>query len=315
MIEMLFGIYGLICWLIFKKFKLLPINLWTMVTAVFILLVVLAMGFLWMGRYQPMTHHARTISVTTPIVSEVSGRVIEVVGQGGRDLKQGDVLFRIDPTPFEARRDAVAAQYTLAKTRLEQEQGLVDQGAGNRYDLDRATSEAERLNAELRTAEFQLEATVVRAPADGFVTQVLIRPGQMVTPMAFNQVMVFVHDEGPYLVAGFAQNAVQFIDPGDEAEVAFYGAPGRVFSAKVVSLQPVLAEGVVAASGRLMTLDGKRAGRLPVLLEITGDLEGYQLPSGSSGLATVYTGKKHHLNLLRKVIIRIKSWENWVFVP
>src|SRR5690606_37009773 len=105
---------------------------------------------------------------------------------------------------------------------------------------------------------FQLESTVVRAPADGFVTQVLIRPGQMVTPMAFNQVMVFVHDEGPYLVAGFKQNVVQFIDPDDEAEIAFYGAPGRVFKAKVISLQPVLAEGMVAASGRLVTLDSKR---------------------------------------------------------
>ncbi|MCC5786715.1 MAG: HlyD family secretion protein [Phycisphaeraceae bacterium] len=315
MIELLFGIYGLICWLVFKKFKLLPINLWTMVTAVFILLAVLAMGFLWLGRYQPMTRHARTVSITTPIVSEVSGRVIEVVGEGARDLKKGDMLFRIDPTPFEARRDAVAAQYNLAKTRLEQEQGLVDQGAGNRYDLDRASSEVDRLAAELRTAEFQLEATVVRAPADGFVTQVLIRPGQMVTPMAFNQVMVFVHNEGPYMVAGFAQNAVRFIDPGDKAEIAFYGAPGRVFSARVVSLQPVLAEGMVSASGRLVTLDGAQAGRLPVMLEITDDLDGYQLPSGSSGLATVYTGKKHHLNLLRKMIIRIKSWENWVFVP
>lgn len=315
MIELLFGVYGLICWLIFKKFKLLPVNLWTMVTAVFILLVILGFGLLWLSRYQPMTHYARTLSMTTPIVSEVSGRVVEVVGEGGEPLKKGDVLFRIDPTPFEARRDAVAAQLTLAKTRLAQEQGLVDQGAGSRYDLDRASSDAERLDAELRTAEFQLESTVVRAPADGFVTQVLIRPGQMVTPMAFNQVMVFVHDEGPYLVAGFKQNVVQFIDPEDEAEIAFYGAPGRVFKAKVVSLQPVLAEGMVAASGRLVTLDSKRGGKLPVLFEITDDLDGYQLPSGSGGVVAVYTGKMHHLDLPRKIILRIKSWEHWVFTP
>lgn len=315
MLELFIGIYGLILWLIFRKFRLLPVNLWTMVTAVFVALAVLGFGFLWLGRYQPMTPHARTVAITTPIVAEVQGRVIEVTEARSTMLEPGAVLFRIDPTPYQARLDEVTARLKLAHLRLEQETNLASQGAGNGYDLDRARSEVDRLVAEQRLAQFQLDATTVKAPARGYVTQVVIRPGQMVTPLAFNQVMVFVHDEGPYLAAAFAQNKVEFIDAGDKAEIAFYAAPGRVFEAKVLGVQPVLAEGTLTASGRLVTLDNTRPGSLPVLLEITSDLSGYQLPAGSAGVVTVYTGKRHHLDILRKIILRIRSWEHWVFSP
>ena len=40
--------------------------------------------FLWLGRYQPATKYARTYAVTTPVIAEVSGRVIEVVSEGGQ---------------------------------------------------------------------------------------------------------------------------------------------------------------------------------------------------------------------------------------
>jgi RND family efflux transporter MFP subunit len=316
MIELLFGLYGTLWWLIFKKFKLLPVNLWTVVTSIFILMVVLFFGFLFLGRYQPATSVARTYAFTTPIVAEVQGRVIEVTSEGGKPLKQGDMLFRIDPEQFQAKADSIKAQLKLANTRLEQETGLVSKGAGNQYDLDKAKSEADRLAADLRAAEYQLNATTVRAPADGYVTQVVIRPGQFVSPMAFAQVMVFVHAGQPKLIAGFAQGATQYIDVGDEAEVAFDAAPGRVFAGKVVWMQPLLAEGSIAASGTLRTPDSAmKRGRTPVGIEITDDISAYNLPAGSNATVAVFTGEKHHLNLVRRIILRIKSWENWVFIP
>lgn len=315
MLESFVGLYALILWLLFKKFKLIPVNLWTVVTSIFLFMAVLGFGMIWMGRYQPVTHQSQTFVISTPIVAEVQGRVTEVVSDGGEPLKKGDVLFKIDPTPYQAQVDSIQAQLTLAETRLKQEQELADQGAGNGYDLDSARSSVDRLRADLQGAQFKLDATTVVAPADGYASQVLIRPGQMVTPLAFNRVMVFIHDEGPYLAAGFAQNKVQYIDPGDEAEVAFAATPGRVFKAKVVRVQPVLSEGTMMASGRLISLDNVRPGSLPVLLEIEDDLSGYPLPAGSTGMTTVYTGKMHHLNIVRKIILRIKSWEYWVFAP
>ncbi len=310
---MFFGLYGLAWWLIFKKFRVLPINLWTSVTSVFILLVVLFVGFMFLGRYQPMTHRAQTYAITTPIVAEAQGKVIEVPVTGGEMLKQGDVLFRIDPTQHRAKVDSVTAQLELAKSRLEQETELVERGAGNRANLDRARSDVDRLEADLRLAQYTLDATTVTAPAGGYVTQVVIRPGQFVSPMAFVKVMVFVHAEGPYLVADFEQVAIEHIDEGDEAEVAFVALPGRVFKATVRGVQPVLADATLSARGSLESFNraGKR-GRVPVLLTLEDDVAELDLPAGSSAIAAVYTGKKHHLNLLRMMVLRIKSWENWV---
>ncbi|MSR62930.1 MAG: HlyD family secretion protein [Planctomycetes bacterium] len=316
MLELVFGVYGLAWWLIFKKFKLLPINLWSVVTSIFIAVATVLFLFLWVGRCQPVTSFARTYAITTPIICEVTGRVVEVTQEGGKPLKKGDVLFRVDPESYQARVDSLQAQLNLAQTRLKQENGLVQAGAGNQYDLDKAQTEVERLQADLRVAAYQLEATTARAPADGYVTQIVIRPGQIVMPMAFSQVMVFVHAEGPYLMAGFKQNASEFIDAGDGAEVAFDAAPGRVFKARVKSLQPLLAEGAISASGALRTLDdAAKSGRVPVQIEVLDDISEYNLPAGSNATVAVYTGELHHLDILRMMILRISSWENWVFLP
>ena len=313
MIEMLVGIYALILWLIFKKFKLLPINVWTVVTSIFILVAALSFGFLLLTRYQPATRFARTYVVTTPIIAEVSGRVTEVVAEGGKPLKKGDILFKIDPEPYQARLDSVSAQLKLADIKLKQELKLKAENAGNQNDLDKAQSDVDRLTAELRGAQYQLDATNVRAPAEGYASQVTIRPGQVVMPMAFSQVMVFVHASKPLLVAGFTQTQIEFIDADDEAEVAFDALPGKVFPAKVQRLQPLLAEGTLSASGQLRTIDDAwRRGLIPVAITMESDLSAYNLPAGSNAMVAVFTGEKAHLNLVRRILIRIKSWENWL---
>ena len=325
MLELLFGAYGLIWWLVFRRFKLLPINLWTVVTSILIIVVVLLFGLLMLSRYQPMTSHARTYAVTTPIVAEVRGKVIEVPAEGGAMVAAGDVLLRIDPVSYEAQLASVEAQLALAKANLTQQERAAEGGASSAIELERARSEAARLEADAQRARYELERTTITAPAAGFVEQVAVRPGQFVSPMAFNQVMVFVHadadadagdgERGPAMVAFFAQGAATFIDAGDAAEVAFHAYPGAVFSATVRRVQPLLAEGAVSASGRLQADVGRRAGRVPVHLTLDADPRLASLPAGSSGKVTVYTGKRHHLNLVRKIILRIKSWEHWVFAP
>lgn len=321
MLESLFGLYGLAWWLIFRKFKLLPTNLWTVVTSILIIVVVLLFGLLMLSRYQPMTSHARTYAVTTPIVAEVRGKVIEVSAEGGAMVAAGDVLLRIDPASYEAQLASVEAQLALAKTNLTQQERAAEGGASSAIELERARSEAARLEADAEQARYQLGRATIVAPAAGYVEQVAVRPGQFVSPMAFNQVMVFVHadaddgERGPAMVAFFAQGASTFIDAGDAAEVAFHAYPGAVFSATVRRVQPLLAEGAVSASGRLQADVGRRAGRVPVHLTLDPDPRLDALPAGSSGKVTVYTGKRHHLNLVRKIILRIKSWEHWVFAP
>ena len=316
MIELMLGTYGVLCWLLFVKLKLIPINMWSIITACLGAVVIIGTVLLTMNYCHQATKVAQFYMFTTPITPQVRGRVIEVPVVADVPLKKGDVLFKIDPTPYQARVTSVDAQLKLAKTRLEQETKLVASGSGNQYEVDKWQSETDRLTADLSSAKFDLDETTVRAPADGSVTQLILRPGMMAVPMPMSPVMIFVHSHEPVFIAGFTQNATQNIDVGDKAEVAFASIPGRVFKAKVKKVLPAMAQGQLAPSGKLISIEKSDiGGRIPVAIELDGDMSNYKLPAGSSAQVAVYTGKAHHFEIVRKIILRMKSWENYVFLP
>ena len=97
---LLLSIYGAICWVILKVFKISAKQMDPADGdarrnryAFFILLI--------MNYNHPFTKEARIYFYTTPIVPVVRGPVIEVPVQPNKPLKKGDVLFRIDPHPYE----------------------------------------------------------------------------------------------------------------------------------------------------------------------------------------------------------------------
>jgi multidrug resistance efflux pump len=314
MIELIIAIYGSLCWLVFKKFKLVPINDYTVVTAVFIPVVSGFIGFLTLNMYAPVAHDVRYYAPVTPITCLIQGKVSEVPVVSNKPLKAGDVLFKVDDTAYRERLAQVDAQLVLAKIRLEQFGGLAQAGVGSQANMQQAEAEVARLNAAHVEAQFNLDCCVVRAPADGMVTQVVLRPGQLVMPMPFATVMSFLHNER-FWVGSFPQQALQGIDPDDAAEIAITAAPGHVFSAKVVRVLPAMAEGTLTANGQLVRAAyDSRPGRIAVVLEITDERsQQLDLPVGTDATATIFTGHSHILALVRGVIMRIHSWENWIF--
>ena len=107
----LLGIYSFFVWLIFIKLKWLPWNIATQVIVVIIPIVGLAALILLLNIFAPSSSDVRVYKYTVPIVSQVRGRVIEVpVEEGNRLVKKGDVLFRIDPTPYQLEVNTLEAQ-------------------------------------------------------------------------------------------------------------------------------------------------------------------------------------------------------------
>ena len=314
MIELTTAIYGLLCWLVFKKFKLIPVNDYTVVTAILIPIVAMIFGFFFLNMYAPVAKDVRLTSPVTPIVSLVQGTVVEVPVQPNVPLKKGDVLLKIDDTLYRARLEQAQAELALAKTRLEQMATLEARGVGAKYDRQQYQSEVARLEAVVDEAEFNLKNCTIVAPADGMVTQLIVRPGQFVMPMAFNQLVVFVHDEKAW-VGSFPQQALQGMKAGDDAEIAVTAAPGHVFSAKVVRVIPALAEGAISASGKLISGTYDRPpGRVLVMLKIVDErADQLMLPIGTDGTASIFTSEGEILALVRGLILRIHSWENWIF--
>ncbi|MEJ1936459.1 biotin/lipoyl-binding protein, partial [Nostoc sp. NIES-2111] len=97
-------------------------------------------------------------------IPSVAGEVTEVPVQSNVPLQRGDILFRIDPTTYEAQVRAIEAQLRLAEERLGQFTQLQRNDSGRAFDVQQREAERDQLRAQLDAAKWDLDRTHVRAP-------------------------------------------------------------------------------------------------------------------------------------------------------
>jgi len=310
--------YASLCIVIFKVFKI-PLTKWTVPTAVLGGVFLIGALLLAMNYNHPYSETTRSYFATVPVVPQVTGQVIEVSSHANEVLEKGDVLLKLDPVPFQAAVATLEAELKQAQLDLSRARTLVKKQVMAQSDLDRAQSRVDELEPKLTEARWKLDNTVVRAPSRGFVTQVTVRPGVMAASLPLRPVMVFVPIEERIFVGWFRQNSLLRLKKGYEAEVAFDGIPGRVFSASVIEVLPAIAQGQVPASGMLndgASLTNRLPGRVAVKLQIDDpEFDQYQeqIPRGAFGQSAVYSDHMHHVAIMRKILLRMASWVNYVF--
>jgi multidrug resistance efflux pump len=307
--------YAAICVAVFKIFKI-PLNKWTVPTAVLGGVGLVGSVLIVMNYNHPFSESVRQYYATTPIISEIRGRVIDVPVKPYEPLKKGDLLFQIDPEPYQHRVEGLEGEIVAARKDLERAEQLFKTGAVAERTLDQNRAAVEELQASLDEARFELEQTTVTAPADGFVAHLALRPGMMAVPMPFAPLMTFVPTEDKDVFFGwFRQNYLLRVEAGSEAEVTLDGIPGVIFKGEVVEALPVLGEGQVPPSGTLIRFDpAGQTGRIPVAIRITDPrFEQYELPAGLFGQAAIYTHHFHHVGTIRKILLRMVAWMNYVF--
>jgi multidrug resistance efflux pump len=210
-------------------------------------------------------------------------------------------------------RNLETAKQSLVGARAEEERARLAYSS----NIDGVNTAVARLRSELADAQYDLDQTVTRAPAAGFVTQVALRAGMYVTPAPLRPVMVFVNTDkrDQEFAAAFQQNSLQRVKAGDEAEVAFDAVPGRVFKGKVRLVLDAIAAGQLQATGALVDVGARTAGgRALAVIDIEDDMSGYQIPLGAAAQVAIYTEHWHHVSLLRKILLRMRSWQNYVFL-
>ena len=181
---LLLGIYSFFVWLIFFKFKWLPWNIVSQVVVVTIPIVGITMLILLLNIVAPSSADVRVINYVVPINPPVRGLVTEVPIEPNRPIKKGDVLFKVDPTPFEiavksyeaqlaqlrvqlltagassrnleeqlkgatGQKEALESKLKLSKVRMQQFKELAESGAGNKFDYEQAQTEVQNLEGQL----------------------------------------------------------------------------------------------------------------------------------------------------------------------
>ena len=194
----LLGIYSFFVWLIFFKFKWLPWNIVSQVIVVTLPIIGLTALILLLNIVAPSSHDIRVVNYVIPINTPVRGLVTEVPIEPNRPIKKGDVLFKIDPTPYEiavknyeaqitrlqvqlltaeassrnlqeslkgatGQKNAIESKLKLSKLRLQQFKELADTGAGNKFDYEQAQADVQNLEGQLASsvaAEAQARETL-----------------------------------------------------------------------------------------------------------------------------------------------------------
>lgn len=370
--------YAGLCTVIFKFFKI-PLNKWTVPTAILGGVLLIGSLLILMNFNHPYGKYAKEVFVSVPIVPAVKGIVVSVDATPNTPLKKGDILFQIDPKPFEIKVAKKKAQLAEAEQQVKQNESQLQAAKAsvkkavadrdraktsyNRYakgaasggrggvfseqevenrrqlylaseagleaaradqqrtqlifesEIDGVNTRVAQLRADLDAVEYDLERTVVRAPSDGIITQVTLRPGVMAVPIPLSPTMIFIPDQGCEVIGSFWQNSLQRMKPGHKAEVIIDAVPGHVFTGKVKTVLPAMSEGEVQVSGNLVSASRVAThGRALAVVVLDEDLRDYALPRGVQGKMAIFSDHDPlHVSLIRRILLRMLGWLNYVF--
>lgn len=249
------------------------------------------------------------IKNSVQISPNVAGPVIEVPASSDRPVSRNDILFQIDPAPYQATVDALEARLGLARLRFEQATDLAADQAGSVFEVQQYEAEARGLEADLKAANWNLDQTTVRAPSDGSIPSVVLRPGARVN--AGQPVMPFIDESTRAVVVQIQQIHTRHIRPGDEAEVIFKLYPGQIFAATVVKIVRATATGQLTPVGTTTTLGSIQSD--PFLVQLALEDSSVDLPAGAAGTGAIYTDQFTGLShLFRKILLHQQNWKNYV---
>ncbi len=292
-------------------FKIVRFNLFWKLSP-FLVIVLVLFGLLIPMNWGAPQGAAIVVRNAVAIVPDVAGEVTDVPIVANTPLKAGDVLFRIDSTPYDAQVKAIEAQLKLSTTRLAQMTQLFERDSGRGFDVEQRQSEVDQLKAQLEGAQWNLDKTVVKAPADGYVTNLALRKGARVANLPLAPVMAFIDTSSTIIGVEINQIDARYVEPGQEAEITFKFAPGQIYTGKVESVLQALATGQTQISGAAVT--PKAIESVPFVVRVALDDGAFarRLPAGSAGTAAIYTDHLKPTHVVRRVLLRQVAITNYI---
>lgn len=188
--------------------------------------------------YSPWTRDAKVRADVVTIVPEVAGYVKELHVRDNQFVHKGDVLLEIDPADYRIALDRAQAAAQRAEAALDyarqderRKAVLVPEGAISKDVYQKTTStlhQSEAAIAEdqaaIEKAQLDLSRTVIRAPVNGFVTNLTLDVGQYASVGVKTMALI---DSDSYRIEGyFEETKIPLIKPNQEVEIHLLsGAP------------------------------------------------------------------------------------------
>lgn len=186
----------------------------------------------------PWTRDGRVSAEVVRIAPEISGTVKDVAVSDNQFVRRGDVLYRVDPERFQLALAQAEAQWSAASAVLQQKRqdaqrrrGMDDlvpgeeiQRAGQAVAI--ALAEQRRAQVALDVARLDLARTELRAPVDGYVTHLRLRPGDYALAGHANIALLDSHSF--WITGYFEETKLRGIREGAPARVKLMGFDDRI---------------------------------------------------------------------------------------
>jgi len=208
-------------------------------------LLVLALALIagwWLWNYymqSPWTRDGKVRAEQVSVTPQVSGTITTLKIKDNQFVHAGEVLFQIDETPYHiavlnAEAQLAKAQSDLAKANNEANRRRhLSQNYISAEDLDTANINVKAMQASvavaeatLKQAQWQLTQTVVKAPVDGWVTNLSTRVGDYAT--TGQPVFALVDSHSFYVVGYFEETKLRHIREGAPAQIVLYSGSQRL---------------------------------------------------------------------------------------
>ncbi|HBJ0056559.1 TPA: p-hydroxybenzoic acid efflux pump subunit AaeA [Escherichia coli] len=279
----------------------------TAITVVLVILALIAIFNAWVYYTEsPWTRDARFSADVVAIAPDVSGLITQVNVHDNQLVKKGQILFTIDQPRYQkALEEAQAdvAYYQVLAQEKRQEAGRRNRlgvQAMSREEIDQANNVLQTVLHQLAKAQatrdlakLDLERTVIRAPADGWVTNLNVYTGEFIT--RGSTAVALVKQNSFYVLAYMEETKLEGVRPGYRAEITPLGS-NKVLKGTVDSV----AAGVTNASSTrddkgMATIDSnlewvRLAQRVPVRIRLDNQQENIW-PAGTTATVVV-TGKQ-----------------------
>ncbi|POT55061.1 p-hydroxybenzoic acid efflux pump subunit AaeA [Citrobacter amalonaticus] len=299
----------------------------TAITVIFVILAFIAIFRAWVYYTEsPWTRDARFSADVVAIAPDVAGLITNVNVHDNQLVKKDQVLFTIDQPRYKKaleEAEADVAYYQVLSQEKRQEAGRRNRlgvQAMSREEIDQANNVLQTVLHQLAKAQatrdlakLDLERTVIRAPADGWVTNLNVYTGEFITRGA--TAVALVKQNSFYVLAYMEETKLDGVRPGYRAEITPLGS-NKVLKGTVDSV----AAGVTNASSTrdakgMATIDSnlewvRLAQRVPVRIRLD-DQQGNLWPAGTTA-TVVIAGKQdrdeNNDSFFRKVAHRLREF-------
>lgn len=297
------------------------------ITIILVIIAVIVIFRAWVFYTEsPWTRDAKFTADIVAIAPDVSGLISEVRVRDNQLVKKGQVLFVVDQPRYkqaldQAEADVAYYQALVSEKRREaSRRNQLGVSAMSREAVEQANSDYQTSEHQLAksiatrdTAKLDLERTVVKAPSDGWVTNLNVYGGEYITRGSTSVALVKQHTF--YVLAYMEETKLDGIRPGFRAEITPLGS-NRVLHGTVDSI----AAGVTNSSSTvdskgMATIDSnlewvRLAQRVPVRIHLDQQ-QGNLYPSGTTA-TVVITGEKDRdtadVSPMKKLLHRLREF-------